>query len=345
MRRLPFLPPTRLDSMLQLATSAVETFPMQINKYGLSIFAKNIASRLFKILFNLRSNYHMKTLYIIGNGFDLWHDLPTGYNDFYDFAKGFLDEIEEYYSFDLRYHQPWHDFENALGNFDAENFLSIHNEVDVNSEDFRPRDIYGLEDELTEQTKIHVSNIEEAFTDWVNSIDVTDTEQKIIFNTNSTFINFNYTSTLQSVYNIEDDHVLHIHGSAARHNALIFGHGENITEPSEFDKDGEYTGHMFSEAESIARYPLYALRKPVEAVLEKNEEYFYNLNNINDVVIIGHSLNNIDLPYFQRIKNQVGDVMWKVYCYQASDKEKHIQSLLKCGVSRGKIEIITYDEL
>ena len=147
----------------------------------------------------------MKTLYIIGNGFDLWHELPTGYNDFYDFAKDFLDEIEEYYSFDLRYHQPWHDFENALGNFDAENFLSIHNEVDVNSEDFRPRDIYGLEDELTEQTKIHVSNIEEAFTDWVNSIDVTDTDKKLFsiliqyLLTSITPQHFNLSTTLKMI--------------------------------------------------------------------------------------------------------------------------------------------------
>ncbi|HAT2712228.1 TPA: hypothetical protein I8303_000924 [Aeromonas hydrophila] len=287
----------------------------------------------------------MKTLYIIGNGFDLWHDLPTSYNDFYGFAKDFLDEIEEYYSFDLCEHQPWHDFENALGKFDADNFFSIHNEVNVNSEDFRPRDIYGLEDELTEQTKNHVSTIEETFIDWVNSIDVTNAVQKMTFNTNSVFITFNYTSTLQSIYNIEDELVFHIHGSVSRHSELIFGHGENITEPSEFDEDGEYSGHMFSEAESIATYPLYALRKPVEAVLDKNEGYFSSLNDINEVVIIGHSLNNVDLPYFHRIKNHVGDVMWKVYCYEASDKEKYIQSLLKCGVIRDKIEIITYDEL
>lgn len=287
----------------------------------------------------------MKTLYIIGNGFDLWHDLPTSYNDFYGFAKDLLDEIEEYYSFDLRQNQPWHDFENALGKFDADNFFSIHNEVNVNSEDFRPRDIYGLEDELTEQTKNHVSTIEETFVDWVDSIDVTNAVQKMIFNTNSVFITFNYTSTLQSIYNIEDERVFHIHGSVRRHSELIFGHGENITEPSEFDEDGEYSGHMFSEAESIARYPLYALRKPVEAVLDKNEGYFSSLNDINDVVIIGHSLNNVDLPYFHRIKNHVGNVIWKVYCYEASDKEKYTQSLLKCGVSRDKIEIITYDEL
>ncbi|MFQ1595655.1 bacteriophage abortive infection AbiH family protein [Aeromonas veronii] len=287
----------------------------------------------------------MKTLYIIGNGFDLWHDLPTSYNDFYGFAKDLLDEIEEYYSFDLRQNQPWHDFENALGKFDADNFFSIHNEVNVNSEDFRPRDIYGLEDELTEQTKNHVSTIEETFIDWVDSIDVTNAVQKMTFNTNSAFITFNYTSTLQSIYNIEDERVFHIHGSVSRHSELIFGHGENITEPSEFDEDGEYSGHIFSEAESIARSPLYALRKPVEAVLDKNEGYFSSLNDINEVVIIGHSLNNVDQPYFHRIKNHVGDVMWKVYCYEASEKEKYTQNLLTCGVSRDKIKIITYDEL
>jgi hypothetical protein len=39
----------------------------------------------------------MTTLYIIGNGFDLWHGLPTGYGDFYEHAKEALDEMEAYY--------------------------------------------------------------------------------------------------------------------------------------------------------------------------------------------------------------------------------------------------------
>lgn len=41
----------------------------------------------------------MTKLYVIGNGFDLWHGLPTIYRQLYDFAKEILDELENYYLF------------------------------------------------------------------------------------------------------------------------------------------------------------------------------------------------------------------------------------------------------
>ena len=42
----------------------------------------------------------MTTLYIIGNGFDLYHGLPTSYTDFYEFGKKLLDEIEDVFNND-----------------------------------------------------------------------------------------------------------------------------------------------------------------------------------------------------------------------------------------------------
>lgn len=57
----------------------------------------------------------MTKLYIIGNGFDLWHKLPTSYDLFYDFAKDTLDELESYFYIDTTQGGPWSDFENCLG--------------------------------------------------------------------------------------------------------------------------------------------------------------------------------------------------------------------------------------
>ena len=62
-------------------------------------------------------------LYVIGNGFDLWHDVPTRYSQFYEFAKETLDEIEDYYSCGMMQSAPWHDFESSLGTFNWREFL------------------------------------------------------------------------------------------------------------------------------------------------------------------------------------------------------------------------------
>lgn len=59
----------------------------------------------------------MTILYIIGNGFDLWHGLATGYSQFYEYAKDTLNDAERYFDpgdvDDL-----WSDFESSLGTYD-----------------------------------------------------------------------------------------------------------------------------------------------------------------------------------------------------------------------------------
>ena len=45
----------------------------------------------------------MEVLYVIGNGFDLWHGLPTKYTDFYKFIEGGLDELKKYIYFESNY--------------------------------------------------------------------------------------------------------------------------------------------------------------------------------------------------------------------------------------------------
>lgn len=114
----------------------------------------------------------MTTLYIIGNGFDLWHELPTSYDLFYKYAKETLDELESYYCINTVQSGPWNDFEDSLGTFDWGLFYEAHDNTDITAEDFRPSEAFGLEDDLTDQADDLVNNIKERFHDWINGIDV-----------------------------------------------------------------------------------------------------------------------------------------------------------------------------
>lgn len=284
-----------------------------------------------------------KKLYIVGNGFDLWHELPTSYGHFSEFAHSLLSEIENYYALDFNNYNPWHDFENALGDFDPDAFFDSYNEIDASADDFRLSFLYGLEDEITEQTNKHVDSIREAFTDWVNQIDVSKAIAKLKFPEQSLFMSFNYTSTLQTVYGINGKQILHVHGNSENLDELIFGHGEEIREIPEYDEDGETTGDMFSDAKGNARYPLYALKKPVDEVLARYEGYFDKLSNVEDVIVIGHSLNKIDRPYFVRINEVASDAMWTVVYYHEEQQTDLIQSLTGCGVNPEHIKCYEYD--
>lgn len=286
----------------------------------------------------------MEKLYIIGNGFDRWHDLPTGYDRFYAFAKEMLDEFQQYYLFDAPPTEQWCDFENNLGCFDWFRFYKAHNHIDVAAENFRPSEVYGLEDDLTAQVDHHVEAIKESFREWVEGIDISVAEKKLSFPREARFITFNYTSTLQTIYGISDDRVFHLHGRAG-FDDLIFGHGEIIEEKPEVDEDGNSNRTMFSDAEDAAKYPFYALRKPVKEALEKNIKIFDSVAHVSEIVVIGHSLNKVDLPYFNKLAASSPSARWLVSYYENQDEVDHIEKLVKCGVRRENIQACTYDEV
>lgn len=287
----------------------------------------------------------MSTLHIIGNGFDLWHGLPTSYDQFYQFAKDKLDEMESFFLIDITFGRPWSDFENNLGHFDWKEFYDVHNHLDFAAEDFRPSYAFGLEDDLTEQANTLVDTIKECFHDWIAQIDVSLASRKMSFSGTDLFLTFNYTSTLQLVYGIDGENVLHIHGRSDTFDDLIFGHGAMMEEEPELDENGDSNRTMFSDAENAAKYPFYALQKQVNDIIDKNSIFFHSLDGISTISVIGHSLNDIDLPYLEEVARNTKGAKWLVYCYKPEDEDHHIQQLLKCGVQRGDITVCTYADL
>jgi hypothetical protein len=280
----------------------------------------------------------MATLYIIGNGFDLWHGLPTSYDDFYEYAKETLDELESYFRLDTIKTGPWCDFESSLGTYDWSLFYGTHDHTDVTAECFKPSEAYGLQDELDEQTDILVRRIEEQFNEWVDGIDVSAAPKLLQFDHDARFLTFNYTSTIQLVYGVDSNRVLHIHGRVDR-DRLIFGHGATIEEEPELDENGDSNRTMFSDAESAAKYPFYDFQKPTDEVIGKNREYFESLGGITAIAVIGHSLSDVDLPYFEELAKRTVGRCWLVYCYTELDESHHVRQLVKCGISN---ETISY---
>lgn len=287
----------------------------------------------------------MSELWVIGNGFDLWHRLPTRYSDFYQFAKTTLDELENYYDLRLEHGGPWSDFENSLGNFLWSEFYDAHNHIDVTADDFRPSFVYGLEDDLTEQADQIVEGIKDSFREWIEGIDISRAVGQLALPDDALFISFNYTSTLEQIYGIEDDRVLHLHGRAETFDDLIFGHGDTMEEEPELDENGDSNRTIFSDAEGAAKYPFYALQKPVTEVLEKNKKFFDSLEHITEITVFGHSLNRVDLPYFQRLSISAPRARWRVCCFNEEEKNHHVEQLVSCGVPQDNIRICSYVDL
>lgn len=60
----------------------------------------------------------MKVLYILGNGFDVHHGLPTLYSNFNQYVIGkdpeLTNRLENYFEFDVNDQYLWTNFENNL---------------------------------------------------------------------------------------------------------------------------------------------------------------------------------------------------------------------------------------
>lgn len=287
----------------------------------------------------------MSELWVIGNGFDLWHKLPTKYSDFYQFAKKMLDELENYFALEIEHGGPWWDFENSLGNFLWNEFYDAHNHIDVGADDFRPSFVYGLEDDLTEQADQIVEGIKESFREWIEGINISNAAGRLALPTEALFITFNYTSTLEHIYGMPADRIVHLHGRAETYEDLIFGHGDTIEEEPEIDENGDSNRTMFSDAEGAAKYPFYALQKPVPEVLVNNAEFFSALGHVTEITVVGHSLNRVDLPYFRKLVASAPDAHWRVCCFGEDEEIHHVEQLVSCGVPRNHIRNCSYEDL
>ncbi|MEH7889894.1 bacteriophage abortive infection AbiH family protein [Elizabethkingia meningoseptica] len=295
----------------------------------------------------------MPKLYIIGNGFDLSHQLETSYEDFCKYLQqNFQDlmyKMDEYFSFKVSEKYLWTDFENDLGTFNFKAYFGDLNEIDVLHESFKPSEVYSLEDEMQQEIDRFIDEIRTAFTNWISELDISLGKVKNIkFSNKDYFINFNYTETLEELYNINTSKIFYIHNKANNYMDLTFGHGEineRYPKDKELNEEGDSNRTLFTEAENIARYPFYAFQKKTNKVLENHYEEFNKFNDCNEIFILGHALGKVDLPYFRKIKEMLPNASWKISYYSNNEKLKLKSIAIELGIKKNNISMIKISDL
>lgn len=254
-------------------------------------------------------------LYIIGNGFDIHHDIPSQYYN----RKGggcfrkWLEEndcetlckIDD--NFGCQLEEWWVKFEENLASIEtlqvAYQEAFEHYPV-FGSDDFHDRDWEeaGIAVEL--RLNEVYSNISDALRKWIIQLPPGNNKKKIrIDMENTIFLSFNYTRTLEDLYGIPYDKILHIHG-CVDNESLVFGHGEQYStlqkkmEKFERVEEGDV---VYQSAKDSALYGVSAHRKKVEEIMNDQQNWFEKLQGITHIHILGHSLGDVDLPYFYKI--------------------------------------------
>lgn len=269
-------------------------------------------------------------LFIIGNGFDRAHGMPTGYGDFkrWLIKNNRLDVIYELQSaYPIQQEDDyllWSDFERALGKYDLDTVINWRWENLFLTVDSLGNQLFNGNFIDTQLPDI----INEAFTRWVRRIQMPTHKVYGNITKQSLYLSFNYTDTLEQLYQIPERQVLHIHGRASKDEKLIVGHNRVINPADYWDDNIE----MRENNERMQRLTdMNTLCKPVDEITKRYDWYFKGLGFTEDIFILGHSCGEIDYPYFQKIKESLPSyVKWHFNPHTPEDKkriEKFIQTI------------------
>lgn len=283
-------------------------------------------------------------LFIIGNGFDNAHDLPTRFDpDFKNITKKYeQDNFWELYQ--SREDDIWSDFENLLSCPDF-NFLG---------EIFNGYEPDYLSDRESDRNSIIVQvglngKLRDALYEFANAADNqlrhTRAEESIaqLIDPDGYYITFNYTHTLENVYGIPNEHILHIHGEVGKNN-LELGYPKGSFTPAKYyyDVRGKGLGpyHKIEIEEYINDIEDYYVRTAYEQLIAKCKSFykeiridllqdFLNKNacNIEEIIVYGHSC-AIDFDYFRYLNSKYPTAQWLFYVKNLKQKVK-VENLIK----------------
>jgi len=306
-------------------------------------------------------------LFVIGNGFDKAHSLKTDYIDFRDFLyenyPDFLSSFEEAYGNCLESNRElvndslWRTFEANLCNIAEDYIVDIAASIDLGLEG---GDI-DIEDTMMtywEEQYSYIEKLREFLHEWVTCLDINvpakthyiqpmyDEEDDV---TEDMFLTFNYTLVLEDVYKIDSSNICHIHSSISDgEDELVIGHGNKDKQAHAIEKMYQAQERCDDKESSI--YSVLATyyektEKDVKFFMENNSYFFRSLENVEKIYIVGHSLGEVDSPYFIEIyKNVAPTTQWIVICRNDSETQEKMTVLKKLGVKDGMIIIMSATE-
>ncbi len=310
----------------------------------------------------------MTNLFIIGNGFDLAHGMKTKYSDFRKFLiHNYLDDNYNPYSFcevpqrtlmpdgDEQYNKNdvvksilkilddtegvnWNKIEYSLGILEYGHFLDDYGDYDPDDDNYI-RNMYYKNQDLSKELCGALRQIKQYFHEWVDTININKIPiksfQKIIHSKDDLFITFNYTKTLENLYNIQN--VCHIHGTAE--DEIYFGHG-NVESKLE-----KYENYWFGAETTLERLDAELRKNTIEAY-NNHKDFFNKLYIIGNktplnIYSYGFSFSEVDEYYLIKIFENLNTNNMCFYINNYDDektRKKFANTLRKCGF-KGKIDI------
>lgn len=275
--------------------------------------------------------------------------------------------LTEYFAYSDGDKDLWYRFEQNLANLDVDEILSIAPNFMPNygSEDFRDRDRYDFQHEMERYLEKLTTGLLEEFRSFIESAKIPPDayKKKIKLDPSATFLNFNYTNTLQELYQIEDSQINYIHNAASdQDHQIILGHGidpeqlkrsEPVPPPglsgpelSEWmDEQSDQYDHSYELGKDMIRGYFSASFKNTIEIIENNAQFFASLTNIEQVIVLGHSVSEVDTKYFAAVAASAPGCSWSASYFTDEDRVRIIGALQDLGIDPIKISFFKIVDL
>jgi len=303
----------------------------------------------------------MVSLVVVGNGFDLAHGMPSSYFAFRDHLMNKNEDLHEILT-KLGGENIWEDFESNLAHMDIQELtkelIDSTGLPEKTLSEFRSQTKSSFAGHSIRSTLERVGSkisdeLHGELKEWILSIDtlhIGHTEQIAKFHPDDYFVSFNYTSTIERIYNIDPNRILYIHNKAAedwvsfgfkfiqndelldyiRHGSrLIFGHGFqglhpdfSFNLPTDWDGGQNPDEGLIREAYEHACSIYSSTYKNTENSIISLKTLLDEIGRLDQVVIIGHSMSNVDIDYFNVIATRAdNDTTYKITHFGLQNKK------------------------
>lgn len=309
----------------------------------------------------------IKRLFIIGNGFDIAHNLATAYSDFYEFLKK-KNENHENKTVDnmisiINKHDKmnsgnklWGELEEHCGKIALEEASILKEDIEFRDDEEKIHHcIDKKEIEKAKKFNEEVKRFPILFREWVETFNVEkdiklnqqdnikakNREQvmkefgKLFSEEDFAVLNFNYSDTIERIYKVKENKICHLHGCIGNKEKIYFGHGYLSPELSKVKSlRGGKNYTKYYEENGCTIFPdkeiSDSLYKDTAEVIIKEKNFFNSLSSITDVYVYGFGFGKVDIPYIKKINQIVPHAEWHIQQYMKSSEgvEKEILSLL-----------------
>lgn len=279
-------------------------------------------------------------LIIVGNGFDIHNGLNTRYSDFKTYIgeanNDLYDQLKFYYS------ATWLEQENNQNVIDFNKSIAIFEPLRKQVLSQNPCLWSDLETEISNISYLAISEyywigtssikncepiikqfedmlsaISIELSNWISLVNESPflTNYSIFASTfidDPTFINFNYTQTLEQAYGVDGRNILYIHKQDDKN--LIWGTSRKAIE-------GFYSihAHRNPDFDKEIKRVISKYIKPTDNIINTRLLPFLKDKSIDEIVVLGLSFSDIDLPYLTTIKEMYPSATWKCSYYSDDD--------------------------